>query len=135
MWVQRRCQGKRLKSGSRATATVPHRTMWRTRALLTDDSRCEWLRGRAPTRLVSRVQRIGVIMEKSDELKDRIEAKRHELMAKLHELKADTRHEATEQRAKLQSKLGQLEKHLKEGWDKMSDAVRIKLDKWLEHDK
>lgn len=71
-------------------------------------------------------------MSKADELKDRIEARRHDLMAKYNDIKADTRAEAAETRAKLKRKLDELELHLKDGWDKVSDAVRAKLDKWLE---
>ena len=68
------------------------------------------------------------------ELKDRIEARKHDLLAKLNELKADTRHEASATRDKLKVKLDELEVHLKEGWEKMSEAVKGQLGKWLDHD-
>jgi ElaB/YqjD/DUF883 family membrane-anchored ribosome-binding protein len=61
------------------------------------------------------------------ELKDRIEAKKHELMARLSELKADTRAEAGDTSAKIKARLDELEKHLKDGWDKATD----KLNDWL----
>ena len=61
------------------------------------------------------------------ELKDRIEAKKHELMARMAELKADTRAEAGEQSAKIKSRLEELEQHLKDGWDKAAG----KLNEWL----
>ena len=70
----------------------------------------------------------------TSELKDRVEARKHELLAKFNDLKADTRHEAATTRTKLQSKLSELETHLKEGWEKMSDAVKGKLGQWLEPD-
>lgn len=73
------------------------------------------------------------MLSKSDELKDRIEAKKHELMARLSELKADTRHEATEQRDKIKAKLDELETNIKEGWDKLTDSVRGKLNAWLDN--
>jgi len=61
------------------------------------------------------------------ELKDRIDAKKHELMARLSELKADTRAEAGEQTAKIKERLDELEEHLKAGWDKAA----AKLNEWL----
>ena len=73
-------------------------------------------------------------MSKADELKDRVEARKHELLAKFNELKADTRHETAAARTKLKGKLDELETHLKDGWDKVSDAVRSKLNQWLEPD-
>jgi len=73
-------------------------------------------------------------MDKIDELKDRVEARKHELLAKYNELKADTAHEAIEQRTKLKKKLDDLERYIKTGWDNVDAAVRSKLDKWLEHD-
>ena len=74
-------------------------------------------------------------MSNTDELKDRIEARKHELLAKFSTLKADTRPEAAAARDSLKVKLDELETHLKDGWDKMSDAVRGQLNKWLEPDK
>ena len=74
-------------------------------------------------------------MDKDQQLKDRIEARKHELLSKYNDLKADSRAEANEQKTKLKRKLDELELHLKGGWDKMSDAVRAKLDKWLQHDR
>ena len=75
---------------------------------------------------------ISGVMDNKEALKDRIEARKHDLMAKYNDLKADTRAEAAAARAKLKRKLDELELHLKGGWDKVSDAVRGKLDKWLE---
>lgn len=75
------------------------------------------------------------MIEKDRELKDRIEARKHDLLAKLNDLKADSRAEAREQRDRLKRELDELELHLKGGWDKMSDAVRGKLDSWLHRDR
>jgi hypothetical protein len=72
-------------------------------------------------------------MNKTNELKDRIEAKKHELLARLSELKADTRAEAAEQREKLSAKLSQLEESLKDGWENVSDKVSSKLNEWLKN--
>lgn len=75
------------------------------------------------------------MLDKSDELRDRIEARKHELLAKYNELKADTRRDAADARTRVKSKLDELEVHLKSGWDKVSDDVRTKLNKWLDrHD-
>ena len=68
----------------------------------------------------------------ADELKDRVEARRHQLMAKLSELKANTRHEAGEARDKIKQGLSDLEDTLRDGWDNVSDAVRTKLNGWLD---
>ena len=72
------------------------------------------------------------MLGKSDELRDRIEARKHELLAKYNELKADTRHDASEARTRMKARLDELELCLKNGWDKVSDDVRAKLNRWLE---
>jgi hypothetical protein len=64
---------------------------------------------------------------KSNELKDRVEAKKHELMSRLSELKADSRAEAREQSSKIKLRLDELEDYIKEGWDK----ANVKLNEWL----
>jgi len=75
------------------------------------------------------------MLDKGDELRDRVEARKHELLAKYNELKADTRHEAAEARARMKARLDELELQLKSGWTKISDDVRTKLNQWLErHD-
>jgi len=72
------------------------------------------------------------MLDKSDELRDRIEARKHELLAKYNELKADGRKEASEARTKLKARLDELELHLKNGWAKVSDDVATKLNRWLD---
>jgi hypothetical protein len=75
------------------------------------------------------------MMNKGDELRDRVEARKHELLAKYNELKADTRHEAAEARTRLKTRLDELELQIKDGWAKVSDDVRTKLNHWLDrHD-
>jgi hypothetical protein len=70
-----------------------------------------------------------------DELRDRVEARKHELLAKYNELKADARREASEARARLKTRLDELELQLKSGWTRMSDDVRTRLNQWLDrHD-
>lgn len=68
------------------------------------------------------------------ELKDRVEARKHELLSKLNELKADTRAEAENVRKKTKAKLDQIESDLEGGWDRMSESVRTKLNAWLDRD-
>ena len=75
-----------------------------------------------------------VMLDKSDELRDRIEARKHELLSKYNDLKADGRKEAGEVRTKLKARLDELEAHLKLGWAKVNDEVRVKLNRWLERD-
>ena len=72
------------------------------------------------------------MLDKQDELRDRIEARKHELLAKYNELKADSRKEASETRTRLKAKLDELEAHLKLGWAKVNDDVRVKLNRWLD---
>ena len=72
------------------------------------------------------------MLGKSDELRDRIEARKHELLAKLHELKADGRRDASDAHTRVKARLDELELHLKNGWDKVSDDVRTKLNTWLD---
>ena len=72
------------------------------------------------------------MLDKSDELRDRVEARKHELLAKYNELKADSRKEASDTRTRLKARLDELESHLKVGWAKVNDDVRTKLNHWLE---
>jgi hypothetical protein len=85
--------------------------------------------------LVPGVQEGPGMLDKSDELRDRVEARKHELLAKYNELKADSRRDASDARDKVKAKLDELETHLKNGWAKVSDDVRTKLNRWLDrHD-
>jgi hypothetical protein len=72
---------------------------------------------------------------RTDELKNRIEARKHELLAKLNELKADARAEAAERRDALKHRLDEVEAYLKDGWENVSSTVEQKLNSWLERDK
>jgi hypothetical protein len=71
------------------------------------------------------------MLTKTDELKDRIEAKRLELRARFDTLKADGRHEAIAAKNKVKQGLDELDDTLRDGWDKVSEAVHAKLDEWL----
>src|SRR5262249_58666262 len=82
--------------------------------------------------LVSSVHCVPSMLDKSDELRDRIEARKHELLAKYNDLKADSRKEAAESRTRLKARLDELESHLRLGGEKVSDDVRTKLNHRLE---
>ena len=73
-----------------------------------------------------------VMPEKTEELKNRLEAKKHKLLAKYNELKADTRKEAGEARNRVKARLDQLEESVKTGWDNMSEAAKTKLNQLLD---
>lgn len=68
------------------------------------------------------------------ELKDRVEARKHELLAKYNELKADTRREAGEARTRLKKQLDELEDAVRDGWTNMTEAVKSKLNDWLDRE-
>ena len=70
----------------------------------------------------------------TDELKDRIEARKLLINAKLVELRADARHEAAGMRDNRSASLADLETTLHDGWDNVNDAVRAKLHAWLARD-
>ncbi len=72
------------------------------------------------------------MLDKSDELKDRVKARKHELMSKYNELKADTRKEASAARDRVKARLDELEDTLKTGWDNLTDAAKTKLNQWLD---
>lgn len=69
-----------------------------------------------------------------EELKDRVNVHKHELLAQLSALKADVRHEAAEARDAISARLHELEDMIKDGWDNLSDAAAAKLDRWLDRD-
>jgi hypothetical protein len=69
----------------------------------------------------------------TNELKNRIEAKKHELLARYNELAADARAESVEQRTSIKRKLDELEQHVKDGWEKLTENVSAKLNDWLKN--
>jgi len=73
-------------------------------------------------------------MSQTDELRDRIEAKKKRLEARISELKADARSTSRVEAQKLQAQLDDLGDSLKEGWNDLSEAVAGKLNDWLKHD-
>lgn len=71
------------------------------------------------------------MLTKTDDLKDRVEAKRAELRARMKALKIDGRHDVIVARDQLKAGLIELDVTLKDGWDKASAAVEAKLNAWL----
>jgi hypothetical protein len=72
------------------------------------------------------------MLDKGDELEDRVKARKHELLAKYNELKADTRQEASSKRERVKARLDELEDTLKAGWENLTDAAKAKLNQWLD---
>lgn len=72
------------------------------------------------------------MISRTEELKDRIKARKSELESRYNELKADTRSEARVERDSVKSKLEELQEHLRDGWDNMTDRVSAKLNEWLD---
>jgi ElaB/YqjD/DUF883 family membrane-anchored ribosome-binding protein len=66
------------------------------------------------------------------ELKNRIEAKQHELQARIAQLKADTRAEARNERARLEAKLKDLRDALSKGWDEVTERAAKALNALIE---
>jgi DNA anti-recombination protein RmuC len=71
------------------------------------------------------------VIERRDELKNRVEAKQRELQARYLELKADTQERAREERDRVKRKLEELQEAIVEGWDNLTDRVAAKLNDWL----
>lgn len=68
---------------------------------------------------------------KYEELKHRIEAKKKELQAKMETAKADKHGQAAEQESNIKTKLNELEMHVKNGWENLTEATAAKLNDWL----
>lgn len=73
-------------------------------------------------------------MSSTDELKDRIEAKKHELQKEIAELKADSSEKGRQRIGSLEAKIEELDGHLRSSWDNLSDAVVGKLNQLLKDD-
>jgi hypothetical protein len=73
-------------------------------------------------------------MTQTNELKNRVEAKKLSLQAKIKELQADTQATSRERVKKLQTKLDSLNESVKGGWDSVTEAVAGKLNELLKDD-
>lgn len=74
-------------------------------------------------------------MGQKDELADRVRARKHELLAKYNELKADAGRDSRQKSEKIKAKLDELEEAIKGGWENMTDAIRARLNSWLDKDR
>lgn len=68
---------------------------------------------------------------KTSELRHRVEARKKELEASLERAKADAQGKVSKTAERIQLKLYELNDHLREGWDNLSDAVADRLNGWL----
>jgi hypothetical protein len=66
-----------------------------------------------------------------EELRNRIEAKRHRLEAEWKQLKADGREAGREREKEIKAQLEELQQHVGQGWDRLSETVAGKLNEWL----
>jgi hypothetical protein len=73
-------------------------------------------------------------MSRTEELKDRIEARKLSLQARIKDLQADGRATSREEVQKLQSKLDDLSESVKDGWDNLTENIAGKLNTWLKDD-
>lgn len=68
-------------------------------------------------------------MDKVNQLKDRVEARKHELMSRLHDLRADSRRDADDEKKNIQARLDELADTIKDGWDRATDRLELWLKK------
>ena len=73
-------------------------------------------------------------MSQFDELKDRVTAKQKRLEARLAELRADVRSASREEGDRLEAELASVRDSIKDGWEKVTEEVAGKLNKWLDND-
>ena len=68
---------------------------------------------------------------KYEELKHRVEAKTKEFQAKLETYKADKHGKAAEDETKIKTKLNEIEMHVKNGWENLTESAAAKINDWL----
>lgn len=66
-----------------------------------------------------------------DELRHRVEAKRKRLEARLEDAKADVAQKKRMTADSIRGKLDELDQHLRDGWEDLSDAAIGKINAWL----
>ena len=65
---------------------------------------------------------------KTEALKKRVEARKHELMAKLNDSLADGAEKKDETESELREQLAELQDAVRSGWDNLSDAAVTKIE-------
>ena len=68
------------------------------------------------------------------ELRHRVQAKRKRLEARLEEARADAREASRRTADTIRAKLGEIDDHLRDGWDDLTDATLGKINAWLKGD-
>jgi len=68
---------------------------------------------------------------RTEELKNRVTAKRKQLEARLAELKADAQGKAADERDKLEARLAEIGDAVKDGWENLSERTAKKLNDLL----
>ncbi len=71
------------------------------------------------------------MVDRTTELKNRIEARRSELESRLKRLKANTQGAVNDEVENLEVKLSRLDDILKEGWERISQESVQRLNEWL----
>lgn len=71
------------------------------------------------------------MIDKRDEIRTRIEARRAELQARLKKAKADAQGASGQVVESIEKKLTALQEALRNGWEKLSDAALDKLNRLL----
>lgn len=67
----------------------------------------------------------------TQQLKDRIEAKRKHIEARILELKADASEKSHAKAKELEHELRDLKRYLSDGYENLQDATVSKLNEWL----
>lgn len=70
-------------------------------------------------------------MAEFEELKNRVEAKKHEIEAEISRLKADAEAEHRDRIEKLESRIRRASDAVQDGWNDLSDSVVTQLNDWL----
>lgn len=71
-------------------------------------------------------------MSQKEELRHRVEARKLEFESRVAKARADAAGTQNEIARKAQAKLDELEKHLKDGWEDLSEEAARKLNEWLQ---
>jgi len=70
-------------------------------------------------------------MSEVEELKQRIEAKKHEIQAEIAEKKADADASQRAEIERLEDKLADLRSRLEGGWEDVTESIASRLNDWL----
>jgi hypothetical protein len=71
------------------------------------------------------------MVDRTTELKSRVQARRSELEARLKQLRADTQGAVNDEMENLETRLSRLDDILKDGWERISQETVHRLNEWL----